>query len=251
MVEEIEQEKARLEAMEVMEGEPPQPLPMGQERESILRWALTFQTRVPEADWRREERQRMEVIRAIWEEMTTAADQADGGTAETLSEHGTSKSHCSDTSKGSQLSLDGLEDYLGRGAESVPAGKGETTNAQPAEPSTPPPTFHHPGTAKSSASTISATTAQSSVKRTAATTAQPPTATINRPPTTTATPAATTAQPPTATTNQPLTTAAITATTIAPPTATTVQPSATKSQGHSGWLPVTSTPIGRTTTTRQ
>ncbi|XP_058810429.1 protein enabled homolog [Phymastichus coffea] len=142
MVEEIEQEKARLEAMEVVEQEePPQPLPEGQERERLLRWALTFQARIPQSDWRREERRRMEVVRAIQEEMES--DQTDGRTAETLSEHGTLKSHCSDTSKGSQLSLDGqaekeLEDYLGRGTESVPAGKGETINPQPTGPPAPP-----------------------------------------------------------------------------------------------------------------
>ncbi|XP_058791050.1 uncharacterized protein LOC131664178 [Phymastichus coffea] len=151
MVEEIEQEKARLEAMEVadqeQQEEPPRPLPEGQERERLLRWALTFQARIPESDWRREERQRMEVVRAIREEMVT--DQTDGRTTEIPSEHGTLKSHCSDTSKGSQLSLDGqaekeLEDYLGGDAESVLAGKGETINPQPARTSTPPPTLRRP-----------------------------------------------------------------------------------------------------------
>ncbi|XP_058789797.1 protein enabled homolog [Phymastichus coffea] len=141
-----EREKARLEAMEVAEEEPPQPLPVGQERDRLHRWALTFQTRIPEADWRREERRRMEVVRAIREEMNATADQMDGRTAETLSERGTSKSHCSDTSKGSQLSLDGqaekeLEDYLDRGAES-----GQQNRSPPPSPPPPPsrPSDHQP-----------------------------------------------------------------------------------------------------------
>ncbi|XP_058805649.1 neurofilament medium polypeptide-like [Phymastichus coffea] len=280
MVEEIEQEKTRLEAMEVAEPEePPQPLPEGQERERLLRWALTFQARIPESDWRREERRRMEVVRAIREEMET--DQTDGRTAETLSEHGTLKSHCSDTSKGSQLSLDGqaekeLEDYLGRGTESVPARKGETINPQPTGPPTPPPSLRRPGTVKPSTSTISATTAQPSVS----TSHRPSTTAADRPSTSTtdqpSTPAAdqpstsrTTDRPPIATdqpstpaaTNRPSTSIATdrphtshrpstTAATDRPSTSTTIQPSASRSRGHPGWLPVTSTPIGRTTTTR-
>ncbi|XP_058799163.1 uncharacterized protein LOC131668758 [Phymastichus coffea] len=197
MVEEIEQEKARLEAMEVADQEqleePPRPLPEG---------------------------------------------QANGD--------------------GSQLSLDGqaekeLEDYLGRGTESILAGKGETINPQPARTSTPPPTLRRPGTIRSPTSTISATIAQPSVRSTTAadrpstsrTTDQSSTPVADRPhishrPSTT-----TAADRSTRTTaDRPSTTA------DRPSTSTTIQPSASRSRGHPGWLPVTSTPIDRTTTTR-
>ncbi|XP_058797869.1 mucin-2-like [Phymastichus coffea] len=247
MVDEIEREKARLEVTEAEDQRPPRPLPVGQERERLLRWALTFQTRVPEADWRREERQRMEVVRAIREEAGAAVEEEDGGAVETLSEHGTSKSHCSDTSKGSRLSLDGqaekeLADYLGGDAESVPDGKGEVTNPQPTGPSTPPPTLRRPRVVPSPLSTATAWTTIAENTTTSATAGTTITSTSARNTTTSA--AAWTPTTLTMTTSARNTTTSATAWMTTTLTTTTTSPTTLTTRP----IPTTTSPTTLTTT---